>query len=57
MLIKIGYLYAREYLELDNDRKDLEQILQDESSDSEMKILTEKELETLKKKKTTIQIN
>ena len=42
---------AREYLELDNDRKDLEQILQDESSDSEMKILTEKELETLKKKK------
>ena len=42
---------AREYLKFDNDRKDLEQILQDESSDSEMKNLTEKELEMLKKKK------
>jgi peptide chain release factor 1 len=43
--------YAREYLKFDNDKKDLEQILQDKDSDSEMKNLTEKELETLKQKK------
>ncbi|MDC0426646.1 peptide chain release factor 1 [Pelagibacteraceae bacterium] len=42
---------AREYLKFDDDRKDLEQILGDNSSDNEMKSLAEKELETLKQKK------
>ena len=41
---------AREYLKFDSGRKDLEQILQDENSDSDMKNLAEKEIETLKKK-------
>ena len=44
-------IIAREYLKFDIDTKDLEQILVDESSDSEMKNLTEKELKTLKEKK------
>ena len=39
--------YAREYLKFDNDKKDLEQILQDKDSDSEMKNLTEKETKVL----------
>jgi len=43
---------AREYLKFDNDRKDLEQMLQEKSSDSEIKNLAEKELEVLKKKNT-----
>jgi peptide chain release factor 1 len=43
-------LYAREYLKFNNDIKDSEQILQDKSSDAEMKNLAEKELDTLKKK-------
>ena len=43
-------LYAREYLKFNNDIKDSEQILQDKSSDVEMKNLAEKELDTLKKK-------
>jgi len=43
--------YAREYLKFDNDRKDLEQILQDKNSDPEMKTLAEKELDRLKQKK------
>jgi peptide chain release factor 1 len=42
---------AREYLRYEDDRKDLDQILIDKSSDSEMKSLAEKELETLKQKK------
>ena len=42
---------AREYLRFDEDRKDLEHILGDKSSDNEMKNLAEKELETLKQKK------
>ena len=42
---------AREYLKFDSGRKDLEKILQDENSDSDMKNLAEKEIETLKKKK------
>ena len=44
-------LYAREYLRFDDDRKDLEQMLEEKSSDSEMRSLAEKELEMLKKKK------
>ena len=44
-------IMAREYLKLDDDKEDLEQILEDKSSDAEMKDLTEKELETLKQKK------
>ena len=42
---------AREYLKFDEDKKDLEQILQDKSSDIDMRTLAEKELETLKEKK------
>ena len=42
---------AREFLKFDNDKKDLENILGDENSDSEMKNLAEKELEVLKQKK------
>ena len=45
-------IFAREYLKFDQDQKDLEQILNDKSSDSEMKNLAEKELEVLKEKKT-----
>jgi len=43
--------YAREYLKFDNDQKDLEQMLKDKNSDSEMITLAEKELDELKKKK------
>ena len=43
--------YAREYLKFDNDRRDLEQILKAKNSDPEMKILAEKEVDTLKQKK------
>ena len=42
---------AREYLKFDDDLKDLEHMLVDKSSDTEMKNLAEKELETLKQKK------
>jgi peptide chain release factor 1 len=42
---------AREYLKLDDDKKDLEQMLEDKGSDIDMKNLAEKELETLKQKK------
>ena len=42
---------SREYLKFDEDKKDLEQILEDKSSDTEIKNLAEKELETLKQKK------
>jgi peptide chain release factor 1 len=43
--------YARDYLKFDSDQKDLEQMLKDKNSDSEMITLTEKELDELKKKK------
>jgi peptide chain release factor 1 len=43
--------YAREYLKFDNDQKDLELMLKDKNSDSEMITLTEKELDELKKKR------
>jgi len=42
---------AREYLKFDDDQKDLELILKDESSDTEMSILAEKELGELIKKR------
>ena len=45
-------LFAREYLKFDEDRKDLEQMLKDNNSETEMKNLAEKELETLIHKKT-----
>ena len=45
-------IMAREYLKLDNDKKDLEQMSVDKKSDIEMKNLAEKELEVLKLKKT-----
>ena len=47
-------IFAREYLKFDQDQKDLEQILNDKSSDGEMKNLAEKELEVLKEKKNII---
>ena len=43
--------YAREYLKFDIDKVELEQMLNDKNSDSEMKNLAEKELETLNQKK------
>ena len=43
--------YAREYVKFDDEKKDLEQILSDKSSDKEMLVLAEKELENLKEKK------
>ena len=42
---------AREYLKINNDQKDLEQMLKDKNSDSEMTVLAEKELVELKKKR------
>ena len=43
--------YARSYLKFENERKELEYILQDKSSDPEMVNLAEKELDILKQKK------
>ena len=42
---------AREYIKFEDVKKDLEQILGDKGSDSEMKNLADKELEELKQKK------
>ena len=42
--------YAREYVKFDNEKKDLEQILNDKSSDKDMITLAEKELTNLKEK-------
>ena len=44
-------IYAREYLRFENELKDLENMLHDKNSDSEMRTLAEKELEALKQKK------
>ena len=44
-------IYAREYLKFENELKDLENLLSDKNSDTEMRTLAEKELETLKQKK------
>ena len=43
--------YARSYLKFEAEQKELEQILQDKSSDLEMRSLAEKELDVLKEKK------
>ena len=43
--------HANSYLKFDDELRELEQILHDKSSDSEMKNLAEKELNTLKQKK------
>jgi peptide chain release factor 1 len=43
---------ARKYLKFEEDKNDLEQIIKDENSDNEMVLLAEKELHTLKEKKT-----
>ncbi len=43
--------YAREYVKFDDEKRDLEQILNDKNSDKEMVNLAEKELTTLKEKK------
>ena len=48
--------YARSYLKFDDELKELDQILNDKSSDTGMKILAEKELDDLKKKKLSTQI-
>ena len=42
---------AREYLNIDSEKNDLQQIINDKSSDAEMLKLAEKELNTLKQKK------
>ena len=42
---------AKEFLNFDEEHKDLEQIIKDQSSDKEMILLAEKELTTLKNKK------
>ena len=42
---------AREYIKSDDEKKDLEQILNDKNSDKEMALLAEKELTDLKQKK------
>ena len=43
--------FAREYLRFENDQIDLELMLKDKNSDSEMIGLAEKELDELKKKR------
>ena len=43
--------YAKDYLKFENEKKDLEQILNDKKSDKEMITLAEKELISLKEKK------
>ncbi len=46
--------YARKYLKFENDKKELEYILNDKKSDNDMKSLAEKELEELQKKKNSL---
>ena len=43
--------YARNYIKFDEEKKDLEQIVNNKNDDQEMVILAEKELETIEKKK------
>ena len=43
--------YAREFIKFEGDKKDLEQIIQDKNSDSEMVEMAEKDLSDLKEKK------
>jgi len=43
--------YAREFVKFESEKKDLEQIIQDKSSDSEMVEMAEKDLDKLKIKK------
>ena len=43
--------YAREYLKFENEKKDLEHILEDKKSGEEMITLADKEIKDLKKKK------
>ena len=44
-------LYAREFIRFESEKKDLEQIIQDQNSDSEMVEMAEKDLKELKIKK------
>ncbi len=44
-------LYAREFIKFDGEKKDLEQIIEDKSSDSEMAEMAKKDLNELKIKK------
>jgi peptide chain release factor 1 len=44
-------LYAREFVKFESEKKDLEQIIQDQNSDSEMVEMAEKDLNELKIKK------
>ena len=44
-------LYAREFVKFESEKKDLEQIIQDQNSDSEMVEMAEKDLNQLKIKK------
>ena len=41
-------LYAREFVKFESEKKDLEQIIQDKNSDSEMVEMAEKDLNELK---------
>ena len=43
--------FAREYLEFDNNKKDLDQIINDSKSDKDMIVLAKKELVSLKEKR------
>ena len=44
-------LYAREFVKFESEKKDLEQIIHDKNSDSEMVEMAEKDLKELKIKK------
>ena len=44
-------LIAKEYINFDNEKKDLEQILQDKSSDKEIIEMAQKDLDDLHQKK------
>ena len=48
-------LYARDFVKFESEKKDLEQIIQDQNSDSEMVEMAEKDLNQLKIKKVIIQ--
>lgn len=48
---------AREYLSIDGEKKDLEQIVLDKKNDSEMIEMAENDLISLKKKKEIMEIN
>ena len=50
-------LIAKEYVNFETEKKDLEQILQDKSSDNEIIEMAEKDLNLMKKKKNNMKMN